>query len=75
MLFTKRQRNHDTFANSLMRPKQFTSKHVEYGIKYGPVALHEYEKFVKNRKTPAILAATPDAKVIYVGCVNPFGLA
>ena len=86
---SKRQRNHDTFANSLMHPKHFTSKYVEHGIKYEPVALHEYEKFMKNRRTPvvvlncgliickgnSILAATPDAKVIDVGCVDPFGLA
>ena len=72
-----------------MHPKPFTSKYVQHGIKYEPVALHEYEKFMKNRNSPvvvlkcglivcegnSILAATPDAKVIDVGCVKPFDLA
>jgi hypothetical protein len=88
-LIQKRQRNHDTFAESLMHPKQFSSKYVEHGRKYEPVALLEYEKFMQSRKTPVqvlpcglvilkshpILGATPDAKVIDKGCIDHFGLA
>ena len=88
-LIAKRQRNHESFSQSIMYPKPFTSKHVAHGIKYEPVALQEYEKFMFNRKTPVavlksglvvsksvpVLSASPDAKVIDFGCTVCFGLA
>lgn len=88
-LIRKRKRNHDNFAQTLMHPKPFTSKYVDHGRKYEPVALLEYEKFMQSRKTPVkvlpsglviskshpILGATPDAKVVDIGCMDHFGLA
>ena len=88
-LIAKRQRNHDSFAQSIMHPKPFTSKYVAHGMKFEPVALREYEKFMFNRKTPVavlksgfvvseafpVLGASPDAKVIDFGCSICFGLA
>ena len=88
-VITKRQRNHESFAQTIMYPKPFTSKHVAHGIKYEPVALQEYEKFMFNRKTPVavlksglvvsksspVLGASLDAKVIDFGCNVCFGLA
>ena len=44
-LISKRQRNHENFADTLLNPKQVTSKYLEHGKKYEPVALVEYEKF------------------------------
>lgn len=87
-MIRKRKRNHDTFAQTLMHPKPFTSKYVEHGRRYEPVALLEYEKFMRNRKTPVqvlpsglvisrshpFIGATPDAKVIDTGCTDYFGL-
>ena len=80
-LIAKRQRNHESFAQSIMHPKPFTSKYVAHGMKY--------EKFMFNRKTPVavlksgfvvseafpVLGASPDAKVIDFGCPICFGLA
>ena len=75
-VIAKRQRTHASFAQSIMHPKPFTSKYVAHGIKYEPIALQEYEKFMFNRKTPvAVLGATPDAKIVDFGCSVCFGLA
>ena len=88
-LIAKRQRNHESFAQSIMHPKPFTSKYVAHGMKYELVALREYEKFMFNGKTPVavlksgfvvseafpVLGASPDAKVIDFGCSICFGLA
>ena len=49
-LTRKRRRNHDTFAQKLMHTKHFTSKYVEHGKKYEPVAVLEYQKFMASRK-------------------------
>lgn len=72
-----------------MYPKKISSKHLAHGIKYEPIALQEYEKFMFNRKTPVtvlksglvvskcypFLAATPYARIIDPGCSVCFGLA
>jgi len=72
-----------------MHPKPFKSKYVAHGIKYEPIALQEYEKFMFNRKTPVaflksglvvskgfpVLGATLDAKIGDFGCSVCFGLA
>ena len=53
-LISRRQRNHQSFAQSLMHPKPFSSKYVTHGLKYEPIALQQYEKFMFNRKTPVV---------------------
>ena len=72
-----------------MNPTPVSSKYLEHGQKYEPVALMEYEKFMFNRRTPVkvlpcglvvsrgcpILGATPDARVVDFGCVDYFGIA
>ena len=40
-LISKRQRNHKKFAVDLINPKPFTSRYVEHGIKYEPIAIQE----------------------------------
>ena len=71
-----------------MNPTPASSKYLEHGKKFEPVALMEYEKFMFNR-TPVkvlpcglvvskgcpILGATPDARVVDFGCTNYFGIA
>ena len=85
---TKRQRNHGFFTESIMHPKPFSSKYVAHGIKYEPVALQEYQKFMFNNNTPVtvlrsgfvvskscpVLGASPDARIIDKGCSICFGL-
>ena len=75
-LISRCQRHHETFAKTLMHPKPISSKYLEHGKNYEPVALLEYPKFMQNRKTPVkilpcglvvsvsypYLAATPDGK-------------
>ena len=88
-LISRRQRNHQRFAQSLMHTKPFSSKYVTHGLKYEPIALQQYEKFMFTRKTPVavlksgfvvskschVLGASPDAKVVDFGCSLCFGLA
>ena len=88
-LISKRQRNHDKFAMDLINPKAFTSRYVEHGIKYEPIALHEYEKIMFARKTPVkvvksgfvvcldmpFVGCSPDGRVVDFGCHDHFGLA
>ena len=45
-LISKRQSNHDKFAMDFINLKAFTSRYVEHGIKYEPIALQEYEKIM-----------------------------
>ncbi|RMX61549.1 hypothetical protein pdam_00013725, partial [Pocillopora damicornis] len=42
-LISKRKRNHANFAEQLMNPTPVSSKYLEHGQKYEPVALMEYE--------------------------------
>lgn len=84
-----RQRNHDTFSRTNMYPKQFRSAATAHGIKYEPVALHEYQRYMDKQGTPVtvfkcglvvdmnepVLGCTPDSKVIDSGCTEPFGIA
>ena len=88
-LISKRQRNHATFAEQLLNPTSVSSRYLEHGKKYEPVALMEYEKFMFNRKAPvkvlpcglvvskgcSLLGATPDAQVVDFGCTDYFGIA
>ena len=87
-LISKRQRNHDKFAMDLINPKAFTSRYVEHGIKYEPIALQEYEKIMFAPKTPVkvlksgfvvcldmpFVGCSPDGRVIDFGCHDHFGL-
>lgn len=87
-LISHRQRHHEYFANTLMHPKPFTSRHTRHGIKYEPEAVHAYMKYMNNRsirveifksglvvyKREPVLACPPDGKVIDEGCSKPFGL-
>ena len=87
-LISHRQRNHQNFANTLIHPKAFTSRHTSHGIKYEPEAIHAYMKHMNNRSIPVdvykcglvvsqkelTLAWTPDGKVIDPGCKELFGL-
>ena len=51
-IISHRQRNHETFANSLMHPKSFTSRHTSHGIKYESEAIHAYVKQMNSRSMP-----------------------
>ena len=87
-IISHRQRNHETFANSLMHPKSFTSRHTSHGIKYESEAIHAYVKQMNSRSMPVqvfksglvvykkepVLACSPDGKVIDTGCIKPFAL-
>ena len=72
-----------------MNPKEFTSRHTSHGKRYEGTAIHEYQKFMNDRKTlvlvvlkcglvvsnqRAVLAAAPDGKVVDFGCSKPFGI-
>ena len=68
--------------------RNYSHQDVARGIKYEPIALQEYEKFMFNRKSPVsvlksglvvsngypVLGATPDAKIVDYGCSICFGL-
>ena len=61
---------------------------MAHGIKYEPVAIDKYHKYMHSQKTPVhvfktgfvvctncpILGCSPDAKVIDPNCEDPFGL-
>ena len=86
-LISKHQESHENFAESLLDPKPVSSKYLDYGEKYEPVALMEYEKFMSSRRTPVkvlpsgfivsqgmpIIGSTPDARVIDFGCLRVQG--
>ena len=72
----------------LLAQKAFSSAAVEHGKKYEPVALKEYEKYMRKLGRPVkvlksglfispkipILGCSPDAKVIDLSCTDRFGL-
>jgi len=76
-------------VNSLLHPKPFTSRYTDHGIKYEPVALEQYQKYMLSISRPVqvlksglvvsleapYLGASPDAKVLDAGCSDPFGLS
>ena len=86
---SKRQGNHDTFAESLINPKHITSRVLSHGKKLESVALMQYHKVMHKRRTPVqvlpcdfviskeypILGVSPDARVVDPGCTDHFGLA
>ena len=88
-LISARKRNHESFVNSLLHPKPFSSRYTNHGIKYEPVALEQYQKYMHSIRRPVnvlksglvvsidapYLGASPDGKVIDSGCLMPFGLS
>ena len=88
-LISARKRHHENFVNSLLHPKPFTSRYTNHGIKYEPVALEQYQKYMQSIRRPIkvlksglvvsldapYLGASPDGKVIDIGCSFPFGLS
>ena len=87
-LISHRQRSHDKFAQEIMCPKTFHSRHTAHGIKYEQVAIDMYHKYMHSQKTPVhvfksgfvvcsnspFLGCSPDGKVIDPNCEDPFGL-
>ena len=77
-LISKRQRNHKTFAETLINPTSVTSKYLEHG-----------KKLMCNRRTPVkvlpsgfvvskgspVIGTTPDARVVDFSCTDHFGIA
>ena len=45
-LISHRQCSHDKFAQEIMCPKTFHSRHTAHGIKYEPVAITRYHKYM-----------------------------
>ena len=88
-LIVKRKRNFEKFAAELINLKPFTSRYVEHGIKYEPVAIEAYERLMYTRKTPVkvlkcgfvvchdmpFIGSSPDGRVVDFGCQNNFGLS
>ena len=84
----RRQRNHDKFVKDLLAQKEFTSAAVDHGKKYEPVALKEYEKYMRKMGKPvkviksglfvspkiSILGCSPDVKVVDLSCKDNFGI-
>ena len=88
-LIRERKRNHRTLVRNLLNPKPFSSRYTNHGLKYEPVALEQYQKYMMSIRRPVkvlksglvisldspYLGALPDAKVIDPGCSDPFGLS
>ena len=49
---SRRKRNHKKFCNDLLDAKPFRSASTDHGIKYEPVALREYEKYMHKIGRP-----------------------
>lgn len=88
-LICGRKRNHETLVKNLLNPKHFTSRYTNHGLKYEPIALEQYQKYMMSIRRPVqvfksglvissdfpYLGASPDGKVVDPGCSNPFGLS
>ena len=85
---SRRQRNHKKFVADLLAQKPISAAPLEHGKKYEPVALKEYEKYLRKMGKPIkvlksglfvspkipILGCSPDAKVIDLSCKDTFGI-
>lgn len=85
---SRRQRNHEKFVGDLLAQKPISAAALEHGKKYEPVALKEYEKYMRKIGKPlkvlksglfvspkiSILGCSPDAKVIDLSCKDSFGI-
>ena len=88
-LIRDRKRNHESLVKNLINPKPFSSRYTTHGLKYEPIALEKYQKYMSSINKPMkvfksglvismdapYLGASPDAKVIDPGCSDPFGLS
>ena len=88
-LIRDRKRNHESLVQNLINPKPFSSRYTNHGLKYEPIALEQYQKYmssinksVKVFKSGLVmsmdapyLGASPDGKVIDPGCSDQFGLS
>ena len=79
-LIAIRQRNHASFAQSIMHAKPFTLKYVTHNIKYEPIALQEntcccFASGLVLSKGFPVLGVTLDAKIVDFGCSVYFCLA
>jgi len=87
-LISARKRHRKSFfVKSLLHPKLFSSQYTNHGIKYEPVALEQYQKYMHTIRRPVkvlraglvlsldapYLGASPDGKVIDISCSIPFG--
>ena len=73
----RRQRNHEKFVQGLLAQKPISTAALEHGKKYEPVAVKEYEKFMRKMGKPVkvlksglfvspkipFLGCSPDAKI------------
>jgi len=83
-----RKRQHDSLVKEFLEAKSFTSKYTNHGLEYESTALEQYQKYMATTGKPVkvcksglvvcldapYLGASPDGKVIDVGCTDPFGL-
>ena len=81
--------NHETLIKNLINPKSFSSRYTNHGLKYEPIALEQYQKYMSSINKPVkvfksglvismdapYLGASLDGKVIDHGCCDPFGLS
>ena len=51
-LICGRKRNHETLVKNLLNPKHFTSRHTNHGLKYEPIALEQYQKYMMSIRRP-----------------------
>lgn len=47
-LIKERKRNHETLVKNLLNPKPFSSMYTNHGLKYEPVALEQYQKYMMS---------------------------
>ena len=87
-LIINRKRNHDSLVSTVLHPKPFSSRYTAHGKAYEPVALQKYQKYMYSTRKPVtvcksglvvcmaspFLGASPDGKVIDIGCREPYGL-
>ena len=88
-LIRDRKRNDESLVKNLINPKLFSSRYTNHGLKYEPIALEQYQKYMSSINKPVkvfksglvvsmdapYLSASPDGKVIDPGCSDPFGLS
>ena len=51
-LICGRKRNHETLVKNLLNPKHFTSRYTNHGLKYEPIALEQYQKYMMSIRRP-----------------------
>jgi len=85
-----RQKQHENLAESLLYPSSSASRsrHCQHGQTYEAIALRQYEKYMFSTRRPVkvfksglvvsleapFIGASPDGKVIDIGCEKPYGL-